>query len=173
MIELVLGGVRSGKSRYAESVVKQLPAPWIYLATGQAWDAEMLERIVRHQADRGEGWRTVEEPLELADALVAAGDTPVLVDCLTLWLTNLLMAERDISVAKKRLLDALSDRKALTVLVGNEVGLGIVPENALARRFRDEAGWLHQAIAAQARKVVLSVAGVPCVIKDTSSAAKD
>ncbi|NHN91667.1 bifunctional adenosylcobinamide kinase/adenosylcobinamide-phosphate guanylyltransferase [Acetobacter sicerae] len=168
MIELVLGGVRSGKSRYAESVVKQFPAPWVYLATGRAWDAEMQERIVRHQADRGEGWRTIEEPLELADALAAAGDAPVLVDCLTLWLTNLLMEERDISVAKEQLLEVLSRRKALTVLVGNEVGLGIVPENALARRFRDEAGWLHQAIAGLAQKVVLSVAGIPCVIKDIS-----
>ncbi|AQS85184.1 adenosylcobinamide kinase/adenosylcobinamide phosphate guanyltransferase [Acetobacter aceti] len=173
MIELVLGGVRSGKSHYAESVVKQFPAPWVYLATGRAWDAEMQERITRHQADRGEGWRTVEEPLELADALVAAGEAPVLVDCLTLWLTNLLMEGRDISVAKKQLLDVLSCRKALTVLVGNEVGLGIVPENALARRFRDEAGWLHQAIASQAQKVVLSVAGIPCVIKNVSGAAGD
>ncbi|MCH4089727.1 bifunctional adenosylcobinamide kinase/adenosylcobinamide-phosphate guanylyltransferase [Acetobacter sp.] len=173
MIELVLGGVRSGKSRYAESVVKRFPAPWIYLATGRAWDDEMQERIVRHQADRGEGWLTVEEPLELVDALVAAGDVPVLVDCLTLWLTNLLMAERDISIEKQRLLIALSRRKALTVLVGNEVGLGIVPENALARRFRDEAGWLHQAVAAQAEKVVLCVAGIPCVIKEVSGPATD
>lgn len=154
-------------------MVKQFPAPWVYLATGRAWDAEMQERITRHQADRGEGWRTVEEPLELADALVAAGEAPVLVDCLTLWLTNLLMDGRDISVAKKQLLDALSCRKALTVLVGNEVGLGIVPENALARRFRDEAGWLHQAIASKAQKVVLSVAGIPCVIKNVSGAEDD
>lgn len=165
MIELVLGGVRSGKSRYAESVVKTTSGPWCYIATGRAWDEEMRQRIARHRADRGEGWITIEEPLELVGALQKASGHPVLVDCLTLWLTNLLMEERDIASEKASLLDALSQRVGLTVLVGNEVGLGIVPENALARRFRDEAGLLHQGVASVADRVTLCVAGLPVVVK--------
>ncbi|MFW7266437.1 bifunctional adenosylcobinamide kinase/adenosylcobinamide-phosphate guanylyltransferase [Gluconacetobacter sp. Hr-1-5] len=171
MIELVLGGARSGKSRYAESVVRARPGPWVYIATGRAWDAEMRDRIVRHRQERGDGWLTVEEPLALARALRHAGDRPVLVDCLTLWLTNLLLEERDIPAATAELQEALSVRKAMTVLVGNEVGLGIVPDNALARRFRDEAGWLHQTIAAYADKVVLTVAGIPMVAKPAAGEA--
>lgn len=165
MIELVLGGARSGKSRYAESVVRAQPGPWVYIATGRAWDAEMRDRIARHQQERGEGWLTVEEPLALAQALRDASDGPVLVDCLTLWLTNLLLEERNIPAATGEFLEALSARTGMTVLVGNEVGLGIVPDNALARRFRDEAGWLHQKIAALADRVVLTVAGIPMVAK--------
>ncbi|MFT8718726.1 bifunctional adenosylcobinamide kinase/adenosylcobinamide-phosphate guanylyltransferase [Acetobacter sp.] len=165
MIELVLGGVRSGKSRYAESVVKTTPGPWGYIATGRAWDEEMRHRIARHRADRGEGWITIEEPLDLVGALQKAKGHPVLVDCLTLWLTNLLMEERDIASEKARLLEMLSQRVDLTVLVGNEVGLGIVPENALARRFRDESGLLHQAVASVADRVTLCVAGLPVVVK--------
>lgn len=165
MIELVLGGARSGKSRYAESVVRTQTGPWVYIATGRAWDAEMRDRIARHQQERGEGWLTVEEPLALAQALRDAGDGPVLVDCLTLWLTNLLLEERNIPAATGEFLEALSARTGMTVLVGNEVGLGIVPDNALARRFRDEAGWLHQKIAALADRVVLTVAGIPMVAK--------
>ncbi|NHN87254.1 bifunctional adenosylcobinamide kinase/adenosylcobinamide-phosphate guanylyltransferase [Acetobacter conturbans] len=169
MIELVLGGARSGKSRYAEGVVKACSAPsWVYIATGRAWDDEMRERIALHQVDRGEGWQTIEEPLDLSAALETAGDRPVLIDCLTLWLTNLLLEEYDIQPQTATLQMVLSRRKALTVLVGNEVGLGIVPENALARRFRDEAGRLHQAIAAQADRVTLCVAGIPLTIKDVT-----
>ncbi|WP_246375659.1 bifunctional adenosylcobinamide kinase/adenosylcobinamide-phosphate guanylyltransferase [Gluconacetobacter takamatsuzukensis] len=162
---LVLGGVRSGKSRHAEHLVMTAPGPWTYIATARAGDAEMQARIARHRDDRAAGWHTVEEPLELAAALDAAGPAPVLVDCLTLWLTNLLLDERDIASATDALLPALARRQAPTVLVGNEVGLGIVPETPLGRRFRDEAGWLNQIVARAARQVVFMVAGLPMVVK--------
>ncbi|WP_408887069.1 bifunctional adenosylcobinamide kinase/adenosylcobinamide-phosphate guanylyltransferase [Kozakia baliensis] len=172
MIELVLGGARSGKSAYAETIMRAQPGPWVYLATGQAWDDEMQERITRHQQERGAGWLTVEVPIELPQALRDAGKKTVLVDCLTLWLTNLLLGEHDIAAATEALLSALAARPGLTLLVGNEVGLGIVPDNALARRFRDEAGRLHQKIAALADKVVLTVAGIPLVVKPTAGEGK-
>lgn len=165
MLTLVLGGARSGKSRHAEELLAALPAPWIYLATGQAWDDEMRARVAEHRARRTEGWQTVEVPVALADALDEAGDRPVLVDCLTLWLTNLLLGDHDIKAAVSGLIAALGRRQAATVLVGSEVGMGIVPENALARRFRDEAGLLHQRIATIAERVVLVVAGLPLVVK--------
>jgi adenosylcobinamide kinase/adenosylcobinamide-phosphate guanylyltransferase len=162
-VTLVLGGARSGKSRHAEALVAASPAPWSYIATAQACDAEMRERIALHRARRGAGWTTVEAPLDLAGALTPEG--PVLVDCLTLWLTNLLLAERDIAAATAALDAALATRTAPTVLVGNEVGLGIVPDNALARRFRDEAGRLHQHLAARAGSVLFMVAGLPMRVK--------
>ncbi len=162
-LTLVLGGARSGKSRYAESLFS---GGGLYIATAQAWDEEMRERIAAHRASRaGGGWVTVEAPFDLADALRAARDRPALVDCLTLWLSNLLLAERDLEEAFEGLELALTGRRAATVLVGNEVGLGIVPDNALARRFRDEAGRLHQRLAARADSVVLLVAGLPLVMK--------
>ncbi|MBM9402810.1 bifunctional adenosylcobinamide kinase/adenosylcobinamide-phosphate guanylyltransferase [Gluconacetobacter azotocaptans] len=164
---LVLGGVRSGKSRHGEAIVTALPGPWTYLATGRAWDDEMRQRIAHHRATRIAGWRTVEEPLDLPGALDAAVDAPVLVDCLTLWLTNLILDGRDVALARADLLAALRRRRALSVLVGNEVGLGIVPETALGRRFRDEAGLLHQALAREAARVVFMVAGLPMTVKDT------
>lgn len=141
------------------------PGPWVYIATGRAWDGEMRERIARHRLERGAGWLTVEEPVDLPRALREAEERPVLVDCLTLWLSNLLLENHDIQAATAAVLDALAARRGLTVLVGNEVGLGIVPDNALARRFRDEAGWLHQKIAGMADRVVLTVAGLPLVAK--------
>ncbi len=162
---LVLGGVRSGKSRHAEQIVTEFPAPFRYLATGQAWDDEMRERVAAHRARRDERWQTVEVPVRLAAALDEAGERPVLVDCLTLWLTNLLLGEHDVEPAASELMDALARRRAPTVLVGSEVGMGIVPENALARRFRDEAGLLHQRVASVADRVVLVVAGLPLVVK--------
>jgi adenosyl cobinamide kinase/adenosyl cobinamide phosphate guanylyltransferase len=165
LLSLVLGGARSGKSRHAEELLTALPAPWIYLATGQAWDDEMRARVAEHRARRTEGWQTVEVPVALADALDEAGDRPVLVDCLTLWLTNLLLGDDDVEQAVSGLMAALGRRQAATVLVGSEVGMGIVPENALARRFRDEAGLLHQRIATIADRVVLVVAGLPLVVK--------
>lgn len=165
MLSLVLGGARSGKSRHAEELLTALPAPWIYLATGQAWDDEMRARVAEHRGRRTEGWQTVEVPVALADALDEAGDRPVLVDCLTLWLTNLLLGDHDVEQAVSGLIAALGRRQAETVLVGSEVGMGIVPENALARRFRDEAGLLHQRIATIADRVVLVVAGLPMVVK--------
>jgi len=162
---LVLGGVRSGKSRHAEALLSALPAPWIYLATGRAWDEEMRARIDAHRTRRDARWHTREVPLDLPAALDAAEGAPVLVDCLTLWLTNLLLDERDLAAAREELLAALGRRRATTILVGNEVGLGIVPENALARHFRDEAGLLHQAVASVADRVILCVAGYPLTVK--------
>ena len=165
MLTLVLGGARSGKSRHAEALLTALPPPWLYLATGQAHDAEMRERIERHRLGRDPGWRTVEVPLALDDALDAAEALPVLVDCLTLWLSNLLLGNHDVAAATDALLAALARRRAPTVLVGSEVGLGLVPDTPLGRRFRDEAGLLHQAVAARADRVRLVVAGLPVSVK--------
>ena len=163
-LTLILGGARSGKTRYAETLIKALPRPWTYVATAEIWDGEMAERIARHQADRSEaGWITREAPVEIWQAL--DDSSPVLVDCLTLWLTNLMLGEHDIEAAVTRLEAALEKRTAPTFLVANEVGLGIVPDNKLAREFRDHAGRLHQRLAAQADRVVLMVAGLPLVVK--------
>jgi adenosyl cobinamide kinase/adenosyl cobinamide phosphate guanylyltransferase len=162
---LVLGGARSGKSRFAESLITATPAPWNYIATGQAVDDEMRARIQEHQNRRAEGWRTVEAPLALAGALADSGERPVLIDCLTLWLTNLLLGDHDIPRAIAALETACRQRRALTVLVANEVGLGIVPDNVLARRFRDEAGLLNQKIAALADQVWFVAAGLPLKLK--------
>lgn len=163
-LTLVLGGARSGKSHYAEGLVTRHAPPWVYVATAQAFDDEMRTRIAEHQGRRAAGWCTTEAPLELAAALRDAGDAPVLVDCLTLWLTNLMLGNADFAAAEAALDGALA-RPAPTVLVSNEVGLGIVPDNALARRFRDQAGRLHQRIAARAGRVVFMVAGLPLLVK--------
>ena len=168
MLTFVLGGARSGKSRHAEGLVTAGPGPWTYIATAQAFDDEMRARIAQHRGDRVPGWRTVEAPLDLPGALAAAGPAPVLVDCLTLWLSNLLLDGRDLPAATAALLAALAARAGdagIAVLVSNEVGLGIVPDNALARAFRDAAGRLHQAVAEQADRVVLVVAGLPLTVK--------
>jgi adenosylcobinamide kinase/adenosylcobinamide-phosphate guanylyltransferase len=164
-LTLVLGGARSGKSRYAESLVTALPAPWIYVATAEARDAEMADRIAAHQARRGAGWRTLETPRDVVGALTAHGTTPLLVDCLTLWLANALLASADVDAEIERLEAALEQASAPLVLVANEVGFGIVPDNALGRRFRDLQGLLNQRIAARADRVVLVVAGLPLTIK--------
>lgn len=165
-LTLVLGGARSGKSCHAEALIEALPAPWTYIATAQAYDDEMRQRIAEHRARRPTGWQTVDAPLELAEAIEAQpAGRPILVDCLTLWLTNLILAERDTSAAREALIAACDRASAPLVLVGNEVGLGIVPENALARRFRDEAGRLHQALAARAAHVIFMVAGLPMRVK--------
>ena len=165
-LTLVLGGTRSGKSAYAESLFRDAPAP-VYLATGTAGDSEMAERIAFHRARRGARWRTIEEPLDLTGALrrESLPDRPILVDCLTLWLGNLMGYERDIEQAFDGLLAALPDLAGPVVMVSNEVGWGIVPDNALARRFRDHAGTLHQRIAAIAERVVLVTAGLPLILK--------
>ena len=160
-VSFVLGGARSGKSHHAEALVQAHPGPWVYIATAQAWDEEMRVRIAEHQAARPPGWQTVEAPLELAPAL--ATPHPVLLDCLTLWTSNLLLAEQ--TPDWPMLLAALDARAAPTVIVSNEVGLGIVPDNALSRRFRDAAGHLHQRLAARADRVVFMVAGIPLVVK--------
>ena len=165
-LTLVLGGARSGKSRYAEWLVATFPPPWIYIATAEARDDEMAERIAAHKARRDAGWQTVEAARNLADAIMAApAGAAVLVDCLTLWLSNLMEADFDIETQTARLQDALTGRVGPTVLVSNEVGLGIVPDNALARRFRDLQGILNQNLAAQATRVVMMVAGLPVVVK--------
>ena len=140
--------------------------PWIYLATAQALDAEMAERIAAHRARRGAGWRTTEAPHELALALASAPPgAPVLVDCLTLWLSNRMLANVDVEAEIGRVEEALDRRTGTVVVVSNEVGLGIVPDNALARRFRDLQGRLNQRMAAHADRVVLMVAGLPLEVK--------
>ena len=161
----VLGGARSGKSAYAERLVTAHPAPWTYIATAQAFDDEMRERIDLHRARRGDGWRTVEAPHDLPDAIRAAPSGPLLVDCLGLWLSNRLLAEADLAVDRAALVAALAARTTPTVVVSPEVGLSIVPENALARAFRDAAGLLHQEVAKIAAQVALVVAAYPVKVK--------
>ncbi|WP_160000653.1 bifunctional adenosylcobinamide kinase/adenosylcobinamide-phosphate guanylyltransferase [Roseomonas sp. 18066] len=162
---LILGGARSGKSRHAEGLVARHAAPWAYIATAEAWDGEMRDRIAQHQARRDARWATIGAPLDLEGALDQAGDRPALVDCLTLWLTNLMLGEHDVAAATIALEAALDRRAAPTVLVANEVGLGIVPENKLARAFRDQAGLLNQRLAARAATVHFVAAGLPLVMK--------
>jgi len=164
-ISLILGGARSGKSVYAEKTIRAMPSPWIYCATAQALDGEMRDRIEHHQARRGEGWITLETPLDLADALAAA-TRPILVDCLTLWLTNVMLAGRNVAAESAKLLATAEGSTAPIVFVSNEVGLGIVPDTALARAFRDHAGRLNQDVARIANRVVFMAAGLPMILKD-------
>ena len=166
-LTLILGGARSGKSRYAESLVEGQSGECVYLATGAAGDAEMAARIHAHRERRGARWRTVETPLDLVAGLKAAvgRDRCVLVDCLTLWLSNLMAAGRDVEAESAALTRTLANLAGPAVLVANEVGLGIVPENALARRFRDFAGHLNQAVAEAAQSVVFVAAGLPMHLK--------
>jgi len=166
-VTLVLGGARSGKSRHAESLVERQPGDCIYLATAEAGDAEMAARIAAHRARRGQRWRTVEEPLDLLGALGsnARPDAGVLVDCLTLWLSNLLGAGRDAAAEGERLVAGLDKLEGPVVFVSNEVGLGVHPANALARSFVDQAGRLHQALAETAECVVFMAAGLPLQLK--------
>jgi adenosyl cobinamide kinase/adenosyl cobinamide phosphate guanylyltransferase len=162
---LVIGGARSGKSRHAESLVATTKPPWTYIATAEAGDEEMAVRIKMHRERRGSGWRSVEAPRELSSALAANATTPVLVDCLTLWLSNLMLAGADVDREIEHLEKALAAMKAPAVLVANEVGLGIVPEHPLGRQFRDRQGILNQRMAARANRVILMVAGLPLVVK--------
>ncbi|WP_029006856.1 bifunctional adenosylcobinamide kinase/adenosylcobinamide-phosphate guanylyltransferase [Azospirillum halopraeferens] len=166
-VTLVLGGARSGKSRHAEALVTAGPSPWIYIATAEALDDEMRARIRLHRDGRVPGWTTVEEPLDLPGAIArhAGPGRAVLVDCLTLWLSNLMGAGRDPAAAAAALTAALDEAEGRVVLVANEVGLGIVPDNALARAFRDAAGRLNQAVAARADRVLFVVAGLPMTVK--------
>ena len=164
-LSLILGGTRSGKSQHAERIVTAEPPPWVYVATAQAFDDEMRERIAIHQARREARWVVMEEPVDLARALAEAGPRPVLVDCLTVWLSNLMLGGHDVTAATEALDAALDRRRAPTVLVSNEVGLGIVPDNALARAFRDAAGRLNQHFAARADNVLFVVAGLPMRVK--------
>ena len=165
-LTLVIGGARSGKSGLAERLVTGTGRPRRYIATAEAWDDEMRARIAAHRADRGEGWETVEAPLDLPGALAGAGQGEVvLVDCATLWLTNHLLAEHDLDAEATALLAALGACRAPVVIVSNEVGWGIVPDNALARRFRDAQGRLNQRLAGQAGLVMGVMAGLPMVLK--------
>jgi len=170
-LTLVIGGARSGKSRYAESLIAALPAPWkppwAYIATAEAGDEEMARRIAAHRARRGADWKTVETPRDVAAALEACGSMPVLVDCLTLWVSNLMIAEADTEKEMEELEKALAVAAAPAVIVANEVGSGIVPSFPLGRRFRDMQGMFNQRIAARADRVVLMVAGLPLPIKGT------
>ena len=164
---LVLGGAASGKSAYAEDLVLRLPGNPVYIATAQAFDGEMTDKIAVHRARRGESWTTVEEPLDLAGAIARADapDATLLVDCLTMWLNNLMAADRDSVSEAAQLVDVMGGLQGMIVLVANEVGLGIVPDIALARDFRNRHGMLNQAVAAAADRVVFVAAGVPLVLK--------
>lgn len=164
-IILVTGGARSGKSAIAETRTLSQGSPAVYIATAQALDAEMEERIARHQARRGAEWHTHAEPIDLCGALARTDGTPRLVDCLTLWLTNLILAERDWRAEAARLIATLGAQVSPVVLVTNEVGAGIVPENRLARLFRDAAGLLNQQVAHVADEVILAVCGLPLKVK--------
>ncbi|WP_024927854.1 bifunctional adenosylcobinamide kinase/adenosylcobinamide-phosphate guanylyltransferase [Mesorhizobium sp. NBIMC_P2-C1] len=162
----IRGGARGGKGAHAEKLITALPAPWTYIATAQAYDEEMRERIAHHRARRGEGWETLDAPLDLVGALTSLpSGRPVLVDCLTLWLTNHMLAEHDVEAECARLVATLAKPRGPWFVVSNEVGLGIVPDNALARRFRDAAGRLNQQVASVASEVVLTVAGLPLKVK--------
>jgi adenosylcobinamide kinase/adenosylcobinamide-phosphate guanylyltransferase len=169
-LSLVLGGARSGKSRHAEDLIDGAAGSALYLATAEPRDAEMRARIAAHRARRGPHWATIEEPLALAAVLAAEArpNRPILVDCLTLWLSNLVLAERDIAAESERLLATLAQLAGPVVLVANEIGLGIVPDNALARLFRDHAGHLNQQVATLADRVVFMAAGLPLVLKGKS-----
>ena len=170
---LVLGGARSGKSRYAQEWAERHAGPLAFIATAQAFDAEMEDRIARHKADRDARWHTWEAPLDLPEVIgqAAEGAGVVLVDCLTLWLSNLLLADHNLDAAAARLCAAVEVCPCPIALVANEVGFGIVPDNALARRFRDAAGRLNQQVAAAVDHVVLVAAGLPLTLKGGHSAA--
>lgn len=163
---LVLGGARSGKSRHAQTLAEDTGPRRTYLATAEARDEEMAARIARHQAERGEGWQTLEAPLEMPDMLEAVADSDVvLVDCLTLWLTNVMLGERDVDTEIEALVAALAAAQQPVILVSNEVGLGLVPETPLGRAFRDAQGRLNQRIAQEVDEVRFVAAGLPLVLK--------
>jgi adenosylcobinamide kinase / adenosylcobinamide-phosphate guanylyltransferase len=165
-LTLILGGARSGKSTLAEQLLTAEPGPWTYIATAEAYDNEMRDRITQHQARRKDGWVTIDAPIDLAGALNgAAAKQPVLVDCLTLWLSNLMLGGHDVPGATAALIETVLRRAAPCILVSNEVGLGIVPDNALARAFRDEAGRLNQRMAVVADRVLFVAAGLPMTLK--------
>ncbi|HEX6115197.1 MAG TPA: bifunctional adenosylcobinamide kinase/adenosylcobinamide-phosphate guanylyltransferase [Geminicoccaceae bacterium] len=166
-LTLVLGGARSGKSRHAERLVLDSGLAPVYVATGEPLDDEMAARIARHRARRGVSWRTVEEPLELSGVLLREcnSERAVLVDCLTLWVSNLMIAKRPVRDEMVHLIELLPTLPGTLVLVSNEVGLGVVPTAAMARAFIDHAGWLHQRIAEHAHVVVFMAAGLPVHLK--------
>ncbi len=165
-LTLVLGGAASGKSAFAEDLITQTNSDPIYIATAQVFDDEMAQKVVQHREMRGTSWTTIEEPLDMAKALsIAAQGQPVLLDCATLWLTNVILGDHDVDAYSDALLTALAQCAGPIVVVSNEVGQGIVPDNALSRRFRNAQGKLNQRIAAQAELVVAVMAGLPVVLK--------
>ncbi|KAA0948287.1 MULTISPECIES: bifunctional adenosylcobinamide kinase/adenosylcobinamide-phosphate guanylyltransferase [unclassified Pseudomonas] len=172
MLQLILGGARSGKSRLAEKLAANSMLAVTYIATSQPLDGEMNERVTLHRQRRPAEWSLIEEPIELARVLreAAAPDRCLLVDCLTLWLTNLLMLENPARLASERdaLLQTLASLPGEIIFVSNETGLGVVPLGELTRRYVDEAGWLHQALAERCQRVVLTVAGLPLTLKGTA-----
>ena len=162
----MIGGARSGKSRHAETLVGQYASPHAYIATAQAFDDEMRARIDEHRARRSADWQTIDAPFELVSALNGVPDhQAVLIDCLTLWLTNVMLAERDVDEESRQLADVLAKPRGPWFVVSNEVGLGIVPDNPLGRRFRDAAGRLNQMVAERASSVIFMVAGLPMKVK--------
>jgi len=169
MLQLILGGARSGKSRLAEQLSTQSGLDVIYIATSQALDGEMSQRVAIHRQRRPDSWGLIEEPLELARVLVEQASTGrcLLVDCLTLWLTNLLMLEdpERLALEREALLNCLAGLPGEIIFVSNETGMGVVPLGELTRRYVDEAGWLHQALAERCQRVVLTVAGLPLTLK--------
>ena len=168
-VALVLGGARSGKSAFAEALAHGGPEQCVYVATAERVDDEMAVRIETHRARRGSDWRTVEAPIELAEAIrrESMPRACLLVDCLTVWLGNLVHRGHDVDAARGALLESLAAAPGPVVLVANEVGLGIVPDNAMARAFRDHAGRLNQAVAAVAGRVYFVAAGIPMTMKGT------
>ncbi|NMX91082.1 MULTISPECIES: bifunctional adenosylcobinamide kinase/adenosylcobinamide-phosphate guanylyltransferase [unclassified Pseudomonas] len=172
MLQLILGGARSGKSRLAEKLASDSAMPVTYIATSQPQDGEMNARVALHRQRRPSHWGLIEEPLELARVLRehAAPGQCLLVDCLTLWLTNLLMLDdpQRLGVEREQLLDCLASLPGEIIFVSNETGLGVVPLGELTRRYVDEAGWLHQALAERCQRVVLTVAGLPLTLKGTA-----
>lgn len=167
VLTFITGGARSGKSARAQMLAEDQDGELVYLATAQAFDDEMTDRIARHQADRDARWRTVECPVDLPDAILRemAPGRVLLVDCLTLWTSNLLLGEHDFAAMSQHLIDALSRASSPVILVSNEVGMGIVPDNALARRFRDMAGRLNQQVAAISDRAELVVSGLSLTLK--------
>jgi adenosylcobinamide kinase/adenosylcobinamide-phosphate guanylyltransferase len=167
MIRFILGGARSGKSRQAEQLALASGREVFYIATAQAQDDEMRQRIQRHRGERPVHWQTVEEPLQLAATILSlqAPGRCLLIDCLTLWVTNQLLDEADLQAEREALCAALVNARGEVILVSNETGMGVVPMGELSRRFSDEAGWLNQSVAALADQVVLMVAGIPLTVK--------
>ena len=167
MATLILGGARSGKSRYAQKLAESLRPRRVFVATAEALDEEMKDRISRHVADRGASWRTIEAPLEINDCIreTASDGCVVLVDCLTLWLSNLMHASLDVDSKIAELAETLTEQTTPLILVSNEVGMGIVPESPLGREFRDAQGRLNQTIAAVCDEVVFIAAGLPLSLK--------